>query len=68
VERLHQTSREELENPTVDDTIATLPNDVEHNHSNPRELVKSPKGSYAHVPHSSHVEHDDVYEVYVELL
>lgn len=68
VERLHQTSREQLENPTVNDVTATLLDDVEHNHSNQRGLVESPKGSYVHVPHSSSIEHDDVHEVYVELL
>ncbi|AES70252.2 DUF4283 domain protein [Medicago truncatula] len=45
-ERLHQTSQGELENPTVNDVTVTLSDDVEHNHSNPRELVESPKGSH----------------------
>jgi len=66
VEQMHLTSREELENPAVDDVTATLTNDVEHNHSRPRKLVESPKGAHEHVPHSSIVEHDDVHEVSVE--
>ena len=57
VERLHQ-----MENPAVDDVTATLPDD-QHYHSNSRELVETPKGSYAHVPHSSPVEHDDVHGI-----
>jgi len=65
-ERLHQTSREELENPTVDDVTVTRSDDVEHNHSIPQELVESPKGSHERVSHSSPVEHIEVHEVYVE--
>jgi len=68
VERLHQTSREGLEIPKVDDVTATLPDDVEHNHSSLRELVQSPKGSHENVSHSSLVEHDDMHEVFVDLL
>jgi len=52
-EQLHQTSREELENPTLDDVTVTLSDDVENNRSSPRELVESPKGSQERVPHSS---------------
>jgi len=65
-ERLHQTLREELENFAVDDVTVTLSDDVEHNHSIPRELVESPKGSHEHVSHSSPVEHIEVHEVSVE--
>jgi len=65
-ERLHQTSQEELENSAVDDVTVTLSDDVEHNHSIPRELVESPKGSHERVSHSSPVEHIEVHEVYVE--
>ena len=68
VERLHQTSRVVLENPTVDDVVVPLPNDVEHNRSNPRELEESPKGSNEHgvfveflqVQKEHFVEHVDV--------
>lgn len=68
VERLHQTSRVVLENPTVDDVVVPLPNDVEHNRSNPRELEESPKGSNEHVSQSSPVEHNEVHGVFVEFL
>jgi len=34
-EQLHQTLREELKNPTANDIIVTLSDDVEHNHSIP---------------------------------
>jgi len=66
VEQSHPTSREELENPVVDDVTATFSDDVEHNHSRPPELVESPNGDHEHVPHSSTVEHDDVHEVSME--
>jgi len=36
----HQTSREELEIPTVNDATDSLPDDVEHNHVSQRELVE----------------------------
>jgi len=65
-ERLHQTSREELENPTVDDVTVTLSDDVDHNHSIPQELVESPKGSHERASHSSPIEHFEVHEVSVE--
>ena len=68
VERLNRTLQEGMDIPTVDDVNAMLSNDVEHNHSSPRELVESPKGSHEHVSHSSPVEHDDVHEVFVDLL
>jgi hypothetical protein len=42
-ERLHQTSQDELENPTVDDGAVMLSDDMEHNHSIPRELWKVPR-------------------------
>jgi len=66
VERSHPTSQEDVEIPMVDDVTATLDVDVEHNHSTPREMMESPKGSHEHVPHSSIVEHDDVHEVSME--
>jgi hypothetical protein len=62
-EWLHQTSREDLENPTVDDVTVTLSNDVEHNHSIPWELVESPKGSHERVLHSSPFKHIEVHKV-----
>jgi len=65
-ERLHQTSWEELEIPTVVDVTVMLSDDVEHNHSRPRELVESPRGSHERVPHSSPIEHNEVHEVSVE--
>ncbi|RHN79268.1 hypothetical protein MtrunA17_Chr1g0175461 [Medicago truncatula] len=68
-ERLHQTSLEELENPTLDDVTVTLSDDVENNRSSPRDMVESPKGSHECVPHSSpdeHNEHNEVHEVSVE--
>jgi hypothetical protein len=68
VERLHRTSQERLEIPTVDDVTATIFDDVEHNHSSPRELVDSPKGSHENVSNSSPVEHNDMNEVSVNLL
>ena len=68
VKRLHQTSQEGLEIPTVEDVTTTLFDDVEHNHSSPRELEESPNGSHEHVSHSSPVKHDDVHEVSVDLL
>lgn len=66
-EWLHQSSREELENPTVDDVTVTLSDDVEHNHSIPRKLLESLNGSHERVSHSSPVEHIEVHEVFVEL-
>lgn len=65
-ERLHQTSREELENPTLDVVTVTLSDDVENNRSSPRKLVESPKGYHERVPHSSPDEHNEVHEVSVE--
>jgi hypothetical protein len=68
-ERLHQTSLEELENPTLDDVTVTLYDDMENIRSSPRELGESPKGSNERVPHSSpdeHNEHNEVHEVFVE--
>jgi len=66
VERSHPTSQEEVMILMVYDVTVTLSDDVEHNHSTPRELMESPKGSHEHVPYSSIVEHDDVHEVSVE--
>jgi len=65
-EQLYQTLQEELENPMVDDVTVTLSDDVEHNHSIPRELVESHKGSHERVSHLSHVKHIEVHEVSVE--
>jgi len=65
-ERLHQSSREKLDNPTIDDVTVTRSDDVEHNHSIPRELAKSPKGSHECVSHSSPVEDIEVHEVSVK--
>jgi hypothetical protein len=65
-ERLHQTSREDLENPTEDDVTVSLSDDLEHNHSISRELVESPKGSHERVSHSSPVNNIEVHEVSVE--
>jgi len=65
-EKFPLTSREVLENPAMDDVTVTLSDDVEHNHSSPRELVQSPKGSHVSVSHSSPVEHIKVHDVSVE--
>ncbi|RHN79186.1 hypothetical protein MtrunA17_Chr1g0174361 [Medicago truncatula] len=46
VEKLHMTSREVLENPTMDDVSGLLSDEVDHNRSSPRELEESPKGSH----------------------
>lgn len=59
----HLTSREVLENPTMDDVTVTLSDEVEHNRWSPRELEESPKGSYERVPHASTDEHNEVQEV-----
>jgi len=66
VEQSLPTSREELENPVVNDVAATFSDDVEHSHSRPRELVESPKGDHEHAPHLSTIEHHDVHEVSME--
>jgi len=66
--QLPLTSREVLENPTIDDVTVTLSDDVEHNRSSPRELVESPRGSHVSVSHSSPFEHIEVHEVSVELV
>jgi len=50
----------------VDDVTVTLSDDVEHNHSIPRELVESPKGSHERVSHSPPVKHVEVHEASVE--
>ena len=57
----HLTSREVLENPTMDDLTMTLFDDVGHNR--PRELEESSKGPYECVPHASTDEHNEVQEV-----
>jgi len=57
----HLTSREVLDNPTMDDVTVTLSDDVEHNRPSPRE--QSPKGSDERVPHKSTDEHNEVQEV-----
>ncbi|XP_024627637.2 uncharacterized protein [Medicago truncatula] len=44
--KLHLTSREVLENPTMDDVSGLLSDEVDHNRSSPRELEESPKGSH----------------------
>jgi hypothetical protein len=66
VVRSHQTSREVLENPAVNDATDSLLDGVEHNHVCPRELLESPKGAREHVIHSSSVEHDDMHELSAE--
>jgi len=53
VGRMHQTPREVLENPSVNDVTNPLLDSVEHNHGIPRELGKSPKGPNECVKHSS---------------
>ncbi|AET00278.2 hypothetical protein MTR_5g090310 [Medicago truncatula] len=66
-EQLHLTSREVLENPTMDDVSSLLSDEVDYNLSSPRELEESPKGSIESAPHSSHVvEHQEVHEGFVE--
>ncbi|AES77634.1 DUF4283 domain protein [Medicago truncatula] len=66
-EQLHLTSREVLENPTMDDVSGLLSDEVDHNRSSPKELEESPKGSIESAPHSSHVvEHQEVHEGSVE--
>lgn len=60
VMRSHQTSREELEIPTVNDATDSLLDGVEYNKVSLRELVESPKGAHESVPHSSPVENDDM--------
>ena len=63
VMRSHQTSREELEIPTVNDATDSLLDGVEHNHVTPRELVERSKGAHESVPQSSPVEHYDMNDV-----
>jgi len=63
VEQTTQTSREELEIPTVDDVSELLQDGVEHDHVSPRELVESPKGARESVIRPSPMEHDDTHEV-----
>ena len=45
-EQLHLTSREMLENPMMDDVSGLISHEVDRNHSSPRELEESPKGSH----------------------
>jgi len=60
VGRLHQTSREVLENPTVTALTNSLLDSVKHNHVIPRELVESPKVSTERVTQLSPLGHEDI--------
>jgi hypothetical protein len=62
VEQMHQTLREELEIPVMDDNFEPLRDGVEHDHVSPRELEKSPKGARESVTRPSTIEHVDMHE------
>lgn len=55
-----QTSREELERPTLTNVTTSLLDSAEHNHGNPREPGESPKGPTASVSHLSPLGREDI--------
>ena len=61
-----QTSREELENPTVDDVSVPFQDGVEQDHVSPRELVASLKSAREIVPRPSLVKQVVMHEVSAE--
>jgi hypothetical protein len=66
-EQLHLTSRDVLENPTMDDASALLSDVVEHYRLSLRDLQESLKGPKEGAPHTSHIEHHEVHDGYIEV-
>jgi hypothetical protein len=63
VEQTTQTSRGDLENPTVNDVSEPLQDGVELDYVSPRELEESPKGAREIFPRPPSVEHVSMREV-----